>query len=268
MKSKKNLLRIMLLFFIISLFFRIDFRFKSSVECCSDDFDYFSHAETIVIDHDFDYTNQLPPNHSFVYKNSENGKIAPVGFPGTGVLAVPFFFMGNLIDEYFNPAGGDEVLNYTLLFYSLSPIVYFFASIILIFKSCSFLNLNVEKYKLLILISGSGITYFAFERFSMTHIYDMFIISLLIWNCINFYKNDSNLSASFIPLSLMISFLVRMSNYYVFLIPYIIKLIIPKNTSSIFRNLYFQISSALSIYLYSIISNRIYGKFMFNPQEV
>ena len=118
------------------------------------------------------------------------------------------------------------------------------------------------------MISGSGITYFAFERFSMTHIYEMFIISLLIWNCINFYKNDSNLSASFIPLSLMISFLVRMSNYYVFLIPYIIKLIIPKNTSSIFRNLYFQISSALSIYLYSIISNRIYGKFMFNPQEV
>ena len=62
----------------------------------------------------------------FIYKNSENGKIAPVGFPGTGVLAVPFFFMGNLIDEYFNPAGGGEVLNYTLLFYSLSPIVYFF----------------------------------------------------------------------------------------------------------------------------------------------
>ena len=116
----------MLLFFIISLFFRIDFRFKSSVECCSDDFDYFSHAETIVIDHDFDYTNQLPPNHSFVYKNSENGKIAPVGFPGTGVLAVPFFFfMGNLIDEYFNPAGGDEVLNYTLYFIHF-PLLFIF----------------------------------------------------------------------------------------------------------------------------------------------
>ena len=268
MKSKKNLLRIILLFFIISLFFRIDFRFKSSVECCSDDFDYFSHAETIVIDRDFDYTNQLPPNHSFVYKNLENGKIAPVGFPGAGILAVPFFYMGNLIDEYFNPAGGSEILNYTLLFYSLSPVVYFFASIILIFKSCRYLNLNVEKYKLLTLISGSGITYFAFERFSMTHIYEMFIISLLIWNCINFYKNDSNLSASFIPISLMISFLVRMSNYYVFLIPYLIKLIMPKKTKNIFRNLYFQISSALSIYLYSTISHMIYGKLMFNPQEV
>ena len=113
----------MLLFFIISLFFRIDFIFKSSVECCSDDFDYFSHAETIVIDHDFDYTNQLPPNHSFVYKNSENGKIAPVGFPGTGVLAVPFFFIGNLIDEYFNPV---VVVKFELhLFFILSLLFIF-----------------------------------------------------------------------------------------------------------------------------------------------
>ena len=58
MKSLKNLLMInkkqiassIALFIIISLFFRIDFRFKDTVECCSDDFDYFSHAETIAID--------------------------------------------------------------------------------------------------------------------------------------------------------------------------------------------------------------------------
>ena len=268
MKYKNSILKIILLLFIFSLFFRIDFRFKSTVECCSDDFDYFSHAETIVIDQDFDYTNQIPKYQTFLYKNSENGKIAPVGFPGSGMLAAPFFFLGSLIDKNFNPVGGNEILNYTLLFYSLSPIFYFFASILIIFKSCRLLDLNVEKYKILLLISGSGITYFAFERFSMTHIYEMFIISFLMWNCINFYKNESNFSGSLVPISLMISFLVRMSNYYVFLIPYILKKIIPKNTKNISRNLYFQISSVLSIYLYSIISNGIYGKLIFNPQEV
>ena len=268
MKYKNSILKIILLLFIFSLFFRIDFRFKSTVECCSDDFDYFSHAETIVIDQDFDYTNQIPKYQTFLYKNSENGKIAPVGFPGAGMLAAPFFYLGSLIDKNFNTADGSEVLNYTLLFYSLSPIFYFFASILIIFKSCRLLDLNVEKYKILLLISGSGITYFAFERFSMTHIYEMFIISFLMWNCINFYKNESNFSGLLIPISLMISFLIRMSNYYVFLIPYILKKIIPTNTKNISTNLYFQISSALSIYLYSIISNRIYGKLIFNPQEV
>ena len=268
MKYKNNILKIILLLFIFSLFFRIDFRFKSSVECCSDDFDYFSHAETIVIDQDFDYTNQLPKNHSFIYKNSENGKIAPVGFAGTGILAAPFFYIGSLVDQNFNPAGGSEILNYTLLFYSLSPIFYFFASILIIFKSCRLLDLNVEKYKILLLISGSGITYFAFERFSMTHVYEMFIISFIMWNCINFYKNENNFSGLLIPISLMVSFLVRMSNYYVFFIPYILKKFIPTNTKNIYRNLYFQISSVLSIYLYSKISNEIYGKLIFNPQEV
>ena len=53
MKNKKNVLNIVLIFFILSLFFRIDFRFKNSVECCSDDYDYFSHAETIALDGDF-----------------------------------------------------------------------------------------------------------------------------------------------------------------------------------------------------------------------
>ena len=79
MKYKNSILKIILLLFIFSLFFRIDFRFKSTVECCSDDFDYFSHAETIVIDQDFDYTNQIPKYQTFLYKNSENGKIAPLG---------------------------------------------------------------------------------------------------------------------------------------------------------------------------------------------
>ena len=60
MSIKKNILSVVIIFLILSLFFRVDFRFKTTVECCSDDFDYFSHAQTIAIDYDFDYSNQLP----------------------------------------------------------------------------------------------------------------------------------------------------------------------------------------------------------------
>jgi len=139
-----------MLFIVISLFFRIDFRFKTSVECCSDDYDYYAHAETIALDQDFDYSNQLPDLHPFTYENE--GKRSPVGFPGAGIMASPFLFIGNYLDVNFNLNTGSEVLNYKLLLYSMSPIFYFFLSFIIQFKSLVLLGFGVNKYKLLTLI--------------------------------------------------------------------------------------------------------------------
>lgn len=269
MTKNKKTVSILLLFIIFCLFFRIDFRFKNSVECCSDDFDYFSHAETIAIDRDFDYTNQLPDYHPFVFKY--DGKIAPVGFPGSGILSSPFVFIGNTLDNLLNIDQDNDILNYKLLLYSISPIFYFFISYILLFKSLSILNIESNKYLMLLLISGSGITYFAFERFSMTHVFEMFTVSFLIWNSVRFYKNRNNTSGFLIPLSLLIAFLVRMSNFYVFLIPLIIKNLVKtrhRKKFSLLRNYYFIGSSIISTYFYTILSNKIYGKIIFNPQEV
>ena len=269
MINKKQIISSIVLFIIVSLFFRIDFRFKDTVECCSDDFDYFSHAETIAIDMDFDYSNQLPPNHSFIFEY--NGKISPVGFPGTGILASPFLYFGNIIDKNLNSGNGDEVLNYKLLLYSLSPIFYLFIGYILVFKSLIILNFDVDKYKLLVLISGSGITYFAFERFSMTHSYEFFTLSLLIYSTIIFYKNGNKLHAFIVPISLMVSLLVRMSNYYIFLLPIIVKLIYSKENQtkfSLIKNRTFIFSTTLSIFIYNFLSRSIYGKLVINPQEV
>ena len=40
-----------LIVLIILLFFlRIDYRFETTVKCCSDEYDYYSHAATIVDD--------------------------------------------------------------------------------------------------------------------------------------------------------------------------------------------------------------------------
>ena len=269
MTKNKKTASVLLLFIIFCLFFRIDFRFKNTVECCSDDFDYFSHAVTIAIDKDFDYTNQIPDYHPFVFKY--DGKIAPVGFPGSGILSSPFVFVGNTLDNLLNIDQNNDILNYKLLLYSISPIFYFFISYILLFKSLSILNIESNKYLMLLLISGSGITYFAFERFSMTHIFEMFTISFLIWNSVTFYKNKNNISGFLIPLSLLIAFLVRMSNFYVFLIPLIIKNLVKtrlRKKYSLLKNYYFIGSSIISIYFYTILSNKIYGKIILNPQEV
>ena len=176
------------------------------------------------MDGDFDYSNQLTTDHP--YKYSKNNKLAPVGFPGSGMLSSPFLYVGNLIDNNLNSENGNEILNYKLLFYSLSSIFYFFMGYIFIFKSLVELNLKIKKYQLLLIYSGSGVTYFAFERFSMTHAFEVFTISLLIYQSINFFKNKSNWSAISIPLILIISFFVKMSNYFIFLIPLITKFLV------------------------------------------
>ena len=70
---------------------KIDFRFVEGIFCCSDDFDYYIHAETIVEDFDLDYSNQLKNlEDKRFYKNNIS---APIGFFGSAVclFMVPLF---------------------------------------------------------------------------------------------------------------------------------------------------------------------------------
>lgn len=79
----KKIVFILLLFIIFLLFFKIDFRFSDGIFCCGDDYDYFSHAQTIAEDFDLDYTNQLKGYEEKRF--NLNGKIAPKGFFWIGV---------------------------------------------------------------------------------------------------------------------------------------------------------------------------------------
>ena len=105
----------------------------------------------------------------------------------------------------------------------------------------------------------------------MTHAFEVFTISLLIYQSINFFKNKSKWSAIFIPLILIISFFVKMSNYFIFLIPLITKFLVVEKfdvKNNLTKNFYFILSTLFSSGLYAVISTNIYGKIMFNPQEV
>ena len=87
-KTNKKLIYF-LLFFIFLIFLKIDFRFAEGIFCCSDDFDYYIHAETIVEDFDLDYSNQLKNlEDKRFYKNNIS---APIGFFGSGLLSSLFF---------------------------------------------------------------------------------------------------------------------------------------------------------------------------------
>ena len=51
------------------------------------------HAETIVEDFDFDYSNQLYGHEEDRYY--KNNKSAPIGFLGSGILFSPFLLLGS-----------------------------------------------------------------------------------------------------------------------------------------------------------------------------
>ena len=260
---------ILLLLVTFLLFLRIDYRFKYTIECCSDEYDYFLHAETIVEDFDFDYSNQDLRDFRYNYGN----KSAPVGFVGTGILLSPFLYIGNYFNNLFGESVSVNLFNFQILFYSLGSVFYFFLSYYFINKTKEILGYDLNKYKLLVYFAASGIPYYAFERFGMTHSSEVFTLSLLIFLLTKFYleSNNSKTVTILIAPILMISFLTRMSNFYLFLIPIIVRRLIikvKKEVNSLVKNYYFLTSLIVTSLSYIWLINTIYGKFIFNPQKI
>ena len=219
LRNKNKFFIILVLFFVILLFTKIDFRLKTDITCCSDDFDYFIHAETIAEDFDFDYANQLQG----VEKARHNKvKIAPFGFLGSGLLAAPFLLIGNIFDNIFGEISQNHV-NFKILFYSFSSYFYFLASLYFLYKSILYLGFNITTSKILLYISGSGVIYYFFERYSMTHVYEVFASSFIIFLSSAFYSTNRNLFAFLIPFSIFIGFEIKWIHYYFLLLPLLIK---------------------------------------------
>lgn len=265
MKKSRN--ENFLIFFLIVIFLlliKIDFRFQDTVFCCGDDHDYYIHAETIALDFDLDYKNQLS---GFEDKRfNKNNKIAPIGFVGTGLLSAPFLFFGNILDSVFsNP----DLISYKLLIYSFSSIFYLGASIILTIKVLLLLNISFKPFHVLFFIFGSGISYYAFERYSMTHVYENFTIIFLFYVSIQYFQSGKTTYAALIPISLLLVFLVKWTNYFGILIPIIAKLLVKNNYKHLLlKNIYFYISSSFSVFIFLMHTKLIYGQITFDPRFV
>lgn len=269
MKTKKFLYTLLLTLFILSLI-KTDYRLISEINCCGDDFEYFIHAQTIAVDKDFDYTNQILDRSKARF--SYNDKIAPAGFVGAGLMSSPFYFIGYNFDKFF---AGNTTFNFVILFYSFSAIFYLFSALILTFKSIEIIYPNINHKYLTLIFFGTGISYYAFERYSMTHVYEVFASSLIIFLTLKFStlnsKNKRNLFAFLIPFSILIGILCRWTNYYLFLLPIIVNYIYMKKFSyknKLLKNKFFYISLVTSILSFIQLSKLIYGVVTYNPQFI
>ena len=261
---KKNKISYLLIFFVFLSLLKIDYRFVESINCCGDDHDYYMHAETIANDFDFDYRNQMQGIENKRY--DKNGKIAPTGFLGSGLLASPFLFVGNQFNNFSESRSKDfsSIYNFKILFYSFSPIFYLLFSILLL-KNI----FNIKNYPIILIsIFGSGITYYAFERYSMTPIYELFSISLVIFCCKKYYNNGDIKYAIFIPMTIMLAFLIRWVNYFVLFIPFIVSYYENPKKFKLTKSLFFISSSVVSFSIFLWFSKKVYGIYTINPQDI
>lgn len=261
---KTNKFSYLLIFFVLLSLLKIDYRFVESINCCGDDHDYYMHAETIAKDFDFDYRNQMKGLENKRY--NKNGKIAPTGFLGSGLLASPFLFIGIQFDNFAELRNKDfnKFYNYKILFYSFSPIFYLLFSILLLKNT-----FDIKSYSTVIIsIFGSGITYYAFERYSMTPIYELFTVSLVVFCCKKYYKNGNIVYEIFIPMTLMLAFLVRWVNYFVLFIPFIVSYYENTKKFKLTKSFFFISSSVLSLSVFLWFSKKVYGIYTINPQDI
>ena len=261
-----------LIFIILLLSLRSDYRFVNDINCCGDDHSYYVHSLTIVDDFDFNYDNQLEYVEGKVYKYED--KIAPRNYVGTGILASPFMFIGKYIDIFLERANinNSEIMPYKLFLYSLSPIFYIFFSVLLFNKLINDSDNKFNKYLLVLMIFGNGVHYYAFERYSMTHSYEFFMVTLLIYLHHIFYKtidlNKQNLFAFILPFIYLLTLLVRYTNYFIFLMPFwLTKMsLLHKSKNRLRKNSYFLIGTLTSLISYYFISLNIYGQLIIRPQ--
>ena len=257
----KSLVKVFLIFIVALIFIKTDYRLESDFYCCKDDYDYYAHAETIAIDKDFDYSNQLAGNEEsrFFY----NGKSAPSGFFGSGLLSAPFVYLGNIFNKAFP---NNLMYNFIVIFYSLSSLFYLTFTFLIFNKINSLLGNKVHPYLIQLYILGSGVGYFVFERYSMTHVYEIFSISLVIYFTIKYRDSKSSNHAFIIPILVLLSILTRWVNIYVLIIPFLTLKLLSVDTKQYLRNRYFLLSSFLSICIFAFHSYLIYGIVTFNPE--
>lgn len=263
----KNKTKVALIFLFILLLIKTDYRLESTINCCGDDFDYYIHAYTLAIDYDFNYENQIPDYSKFYYSNGN--KIAPVGFSGSGILAAPFLLLGNFLDNLFDYS--NKVFNFKILLYSTSSLFYLTMSSILLQKTMLVFNKNISRIFILFLLSGSGVAYFALERFSMTHVYEVFANSLILFLSSKAYKTNKKTYIASIPFAIFLSLLIKLSNYYILLIPLIVKEMLAINFPEIIFKLKNKIAllsgTLASLMFFVLINFNIYGKIIINPGE-
>ncbi len=264
----KNVYFFVILALIFSLL-KIDYRFEEipyGLEV--DDAEYYYSAATIGLDFDLDFSNQMDGVENR-YLNKEVKKIVPFHPIGSGILASPFIFFASIFEKIFNKEG---LISLVYFSYSIAPVFYLLSSILLIQYSLKSLEVRYNKYLLLVAIFGTGVSYYSFDRFSMSHIYEFFATSFLIYLSSKSLEKKNNFELKYINFFLgflMFFFLtIRWINYLFFLIPMVIYIISKSSIKNLYTKSSFLFGLLVGLVLFLLHTKYLYGIYTLNQAPI
>lgn len=185
---KLSLFKTIIFIFIISLLFKPTWLFNNGTLTDEvDDLSYWLHSATLSYDQDILYINDYQLTNDTISHITN----APFHAPGSGYMASPFVFLFSWLDILFNgelPDRINPVNTFSYAGYFASTLFYCYLAFLYLGKIQSKLSKN-EVGIILFITFISTLVHFVTTRFLMSHVYEFFLVSILIYL---FDKNNNH----------------------------------------------------------------------------
>jgi hypothetical protein len=236
---------------------------------------YLSHALTIGLDFDLDYSNE-PVSNQFWNKF----RAVPSHPIGAGILAAPFVSLFSIVDRAtHHPIISDHKQyqsSWSFFGFIFSASVYFMLSLLLYIDAIKKMFRDISPELIFLVLAGSGIMYYVLTYPVMSHAFEFFALSLLFWSAVNIcwyevhglscktYVSMTNFFALVCGVAVSLNILIRPANLNVILLPHILLTVayLTNNISSHSykkTNLKLLVSLMLSSIPYGLLNLSLYG---------
>ncbi len=209
-----------LIFAIVTVALLLLLQFNKSLMYSSDDDDYFAVSTSIAYFNFPDYSDEFVPNEY-------QGKKLPTAAVGSGVLASPFVMVGAGLDTL----TGAEISKkrtetnrgwtWSLLGFQISSLFYLLLGIVLLYISLRFYAKPINAFyaTLISVLGGGGILVYVAIRPVMSHVYEFFSVSLLIYSFLKWKKQKySTRQLNVFAISCALVTLTRYNNFPISLV--------------------------------------------------
>ncbi|QWV95949.1 hypothetical protein KP005_11185 [Geomonas nitrogeniifigens] len=181
-----------------------------------DDLSYLSHAFTIALDFDLDYSNEPATS------TSGNGKLASHPL-GPGVMAAPFVALFSIVDRATgNPVIANHALysgSWSYFGFLFSSVFYYLSGIALYYRSMLSVRV-VPAATAFLLLTSSGAAYFAMNRFTLGHSFEFFLFAVVFWGTIRVWSaGRAPVPSVCAALAIIFCLFVRPANINVLILP-------------------------------------------------
>lgn len=265
MSSKLKIIKNALLYLIILLSIKPTYLLQKTLS--GDDLSYWIFITSFLLDYDWKFYDEIVLQSieiDTVYKT-----LVPLHSYGSSLISIPFISIFLIFDQILNQdvlTLPNKVFNSSMYFgyYFLSSFVIFYG-IKLINKSLDLLEIDYKKIDLAIIVLGSGIYYYTFNRFTLNHTFEFFVNCLIIYTFTKIAKDKKTFYIPFFIFFLFLSLNIRIMNFNILFFPLVIFFLMKKDFKVFSVNYFLEkknliIMSFLAfLSFFSFLNYKLYG---------